>query len=228
MMLPLESLGFQRFSVQRTIDKAFARGKGIMTFIRTVPVEEATGQVKTMYQKARESIGEVPNYIMAFSQRPEVWDAGSRLFDAVRGNMDLRRYELITVAVALALESSYCALSHGKVLSDKFLGPEQTEAFARDFRRTALTPAEKAMAAFAQKIALSARNITQEDVDELRRQGFSDQEIFDIAAAAAARCFMSKLLDATGAQADASYGALEPGLRQALTVGRDIDPATRT
>lgn len=199
-----------------------------MPFIRTVPVGEETGDVKTLYQEAQESMGDVPNYIRAFSQRPEVWNAGDRLFDTIRGTMDLRRYELITVAVAVALESSYCALAHGKVLCDQFLGPERTKAFARDFRHSDLTPAEKAMAAFAQKIALRARNVTQEDVDELRRHGFSDQEIFDIIAAAAARCFMSKLLDAVGAQADRFYAELEPGLRQALTVGRDIEPAART
>jgi uncharacterized peroxidase-related enzyme len=194
-----------------------------MAFIRTVPVEEATGSARAMYEEARASLGHVPNYLMAFSLRPEVWNASSQLFAAIRGAMTLRRYEIITVATALALESSYCSLAHGKVLLDQFLGAEQTEAFARDFQRSEITPAEKAMAVFAQKIALRAHTITQADVDELRGHGFSDQEIADIVAAATARCFMSKFLDSVGAPADHYYADLPPGVRQALTVGRDIE-----
>jgi hypothetical protein len=64
--------------------------------------------------------------------------------------------------------------------------------------------------------------VTQEDVDRLRGLGLSDADIFDVVAAAAARCFYSKTLDALGAQADAVYAELEPGLRDALVVGRPI------
>jgi hypothetical protein len=56
-----------------------------------------------------------------------------------------------------------------------------------------------------------------------------DEEIFDVAAAAAARCFFRKLLDAMGVQPDSSFNGLDPTLRRALTVGRAIDdlPAAR-
>ena len=43
-----------------------------------------------------------------------------------------------------------------------------------------------------------------------------------VAAAAAARCFFSKTLDALGAQADPVFAELDPELRDALTVGRPI------
>lgn len=78
------------------------------------------------------------------------------------------------------------------------------------------------MMGFAEKIARDATLVTAEDTEGLRTHGFSDEEIFDIAAAASARCFFSKLLDALGAEPDAHYLGLEPRLRQALTVGRSI------
>jgi uncharacterized peroxidase-related enzyme len=137
--------------------------------------------------------------------------------------MDLRRFELVTVAAAVALEASYCALWHGQVLRDEILGAEQTVAFARDFQQAALTPAEKVMVAFVQKVVRRAIDVTQADVDELHGHGFTDEEIFDIAAAASARCFFSKLLDAVGTEPDAFYANMEPELRKALTVGRDIE-----
>jgi alkylhydroperoxidase family enzyme len=76
--------------------------------------------------------------------------------------------------------------------------------------------------AFAEQVALNADRITAADIDKLRSHGYRDEEIFDLAAAAAARCFFSKLLDALGVQADSTFNDLDPALRQALTVGRPV------
>jgi hypothetical protein len=82
---------------------------------------------------------------------------------------------------------------------------------------------------FAEKVARSADQITSADIEMLRSHGYRDEEIFDLAAAAAARCFFSKLLDALGVQPDSSFNDLDPTLRQALTVGRPVAdlPAAR-
>jgi alkylhydroperoxidase family enzyme len=106
------------------------------------------------------------------------------------------------------------------VLRQNGFSVEQVRAIVTDFRQAGLEPAEVAMMAFAQKAALQAHAITQEDVEELRRYGFSDTEILDITLAAAMRCFFSKALDALGTRPDSAYGVLEPDLREALAVGR--------
>jgi hypothetical protein len=69
---------------------------------------------------------------------------------------------------------------------------------------------------------VDATSVTEEDIDRLRSHGLSDSDIIDVAAAASARGFFSKLLDALGVQADASYAALGPELSAALTVGRPV------
>jgi hypothetical protein len=76
--------------------------------------------------------------------------------------------------------------------------------------------------AFAEKVARSADQITAADIEVLRSHGYRDGEIFDLTAAAAARCFFSKLLDALGVQPDSSFNDLDPSLRRALTVGRPV------
>jgi alkylhydroperoxidase family enzyme len=78
------------------------------------------------------------------------------------------------------------------------------------------------MMAFAEKVALDADRISAADIDGLRSHGYRDEEIFDLAAAAAARCFFSKLLDALGVQADAAFHDIDPTMREALTVGRPV------
>jgi uncharacterized peroxidase-related enzyme len=194
-----------------------------MTFIRTIDEADATGAVKGMYDQARAAFGYLPNMTRLFSHRPEVNQAWVDLVKAVRGGtMDLRRYELVTIAAARALTSSNCMLAHGSILLREGFAPAALAAIAEDFRTADLSPAEKAMMAFAEKIVRDATAVTRADIEGLRSHGFSDTEIFDIAAAAAMRCFSSKLLDALGATPDPAYRSLPAALREALTVGRPI------
>ena len=85
-----------------------------MAFIATVGESEASDLVAEQYRAASERLGYVPNYVKAFSLRPEAYRAWGQLAASITGNMDLRRYELVTLAAALALRSSYCSLAHGK------------------------------------------------------------------------------------------------------------------
>ena len=139
--------------------------------------------------------------------------------------MDVRRYELATVAAARRLRSSYCALAHGSVLIDKFLSPDSVRAVVEDYRAAELEPVEVALMDLADKVANDATSVTQEDIDGLRSLGLTDGEIMDVVLVAAARAFFSKTLDALGVAPDAKYAELEPHVRDALTVGRAIAEA---
>ena len=78
-----------------------------MTTIQTISEEQAEGLLKDLYQAAQKSNGYVPNYVKALSIHPEVYDAWTKFIGAVRGNMRLRRYELVTFSTALALKCTY-------------------------------------------------------------------------------------------------------------------------
>jgi uncharacterized peroxidase-related enzyme len=136
--------------------------------------------------------------------------------------MDPRRYELVTLAAARALRCSYCMLAHGAILRRDFYSADQLVEIAQDPADSDLSPAEAAMMAFVDKLTRDATSVTAADVEGLRARGFSDAEIFDIAAAASARCFFSKLLDALGAEADGAYDFLEDRLKELLTPGRPM------
>ncbi len=193
-----------------------------MTFIETVSESRATGAVADMYQRDREAYGELPNFTRAFSPRPAVYAAWRQLNEAIKANMELRRYELATLAAARGIGSSYCTLAHGAILIDKFLEPDMLRALVDDYRTADLDPADLAVIELAEKTAQDATSVTQADIDRLRTLGLKDGDILDVVLTAAARCFFSKTLDALGAQPDAKYSALEPGLRDTLTVGRPI------
>ena len=193
-----------------------------MTFIRTIPPSEAEGPVREMYEQARARFGYLPNWAQAFSLRPAVMAGWGALLRSIQSNLPVRTYELATLAAARALRSSYCSLAHGSVLASKVFDAPTVTAIAMDARESPLEPRERAMMAFAEMVALRADRITPADVDGLRSHGWSDEEIFDVAATAAARCFFSKLLDALGVAPDSAFNDLDPDLRKALTVGRPV------
>jgi uncharacterized peroxidase-related enzyme len=193
-----------------------------MTFIETVPAEGAPADVAQMYDTDRELFGHVPNFTRAFSQRPAIYAAWRQLNGSIKATMDLRRYELATLAAAAQLRSSYCCLAHGSVLADQFLPAEAVQALVADHRAGGLSEQEVAVMDLAEKVAADASQVSEADVERLLELGLDDGEILEVVAAAAARCFFSKALDALGVAPDAKYAGLRPELRDALTVGRPI------
>jgi uncharacterized peroxidase-related enzyme len=176
-----------------------------------------------IYQADLDANGYVANYTKLFALRPNVYVAWQALNGAVKEGMDLRRYELATLAAARALKSSYCALAHGKVLRDKFYDAATVEAMATGHQTATLDAADVAIMDFAGKVARNASDVTDADVTQLRQHGLSDEEIFQVILAVAARCFFSTVLDAAGTEPDAAYRAsIEPSLQLALTFGRPI------
>jgi uncharacterized peroxidase-related enzyme len=193
-----------------------------MTFIDTVAEDQATGAIADMYATDTQAFGYLPNFTRAFSLRPAVYAAWRQLNGAIKNSMNVRRYELATVAAARRLRSSYCTLAHGSVLIDKFLDADSLVAVVADHRTAGLSAAEMAVMDLAEKVADDATSVHQADIERLRAEGLSDAEIVDVVLAAAARCFFSKTLDALGVEPDAKYADLDPAVRDVLTVGRAI------
>ena len=163
------------------------------------------------------------NYERAFEARPDVYTAWGELLAAIKTNMDLRRYELATLAAARRLRSSYCSLAHGKVLIERF--GEPVIQIATDRSEAGLDEIDLAVMDLAERVVDDATAIDDADLQRLRDLGLSDEEIMDVVLTAAVRSFWTKTLDALGVQPDASYAELEPELREVLVVGRPIADA---
>lgn len=193
-----------------------------MAFIRTTRAVDATGPALEMYERQEDAWGYVPNYAKVFCHRPEVMARWGRMLAEVRRPVDDRRFELVTFVVAIELRHSSCSLAHGKKLA-KIIGKDAVLAIANGDRPTAITGAEFAVIEYVRKIAKDASRITFGEVEALTKiHGLSDEDVFDIAAIASARCFFTKILDALGSEPDVSFMKIDSELRQKLTVGRPI------
>jgi uncharacterized peroxidase-related enzyme len=165
----------------------------------------------------------VPNYAKVFSLRPAVYQAWAALNAAIKAGMDPRRYELVTLAAAGQLRSSFCSLAHGRVLAGAGMPADQVVAAATDRATAGLSASELAAMTLAERVANDATSIRAADLDELREIGLSDADILDVVVTAAARCFFSKALDALGAMPDRAFHDLDQALRDALTFDRPIE-----
>ena len=192
-----------------------------MAFIEATPFNESTGDARVMFARQQARFGYVPNYAKVFGDRPDIMNLWANLLAGIRRHVDPRRFELVTFAAARELGSSYCALAHAKVLQEKFLTPEEMLAIATGDHGS-LSEAEAAMMEVARKVVADSSSVTREDVERLRNTGLREEEIFDVVAVAAARAFFAKLVDALGAEPDASFMGMEEDLRARLTVGRPI------
>ena len=193
-----------------------------MSYLDTSLGDADTEDAARLREQDRAAWGFVPNFAGTFTMRPAVYEAWKRLNGAIRSALDPRRYELATVAAAAELRSSYCALAHGRILATHHLSPDAVIGIVTGSPDGALDDTDKAVISFARKVARHADQITGDDIEALRRHGLADDDILDVALAAAARCFFSTVLDAAGTRPDAAFQALEPRLRDALTVGRPI------
>ena len=192
-----------------------------MSFLAVIEEGAAQGRVAEHYEAERSAKGYLPNYVRTFSLRPDVYDAWAVLSGAIKSHMDVRRFELVTLAAARELRSSYCALAHGKVLLDKFLD----EVSLRDL---VVQPPEnevdRAVMELAAKVARDAPSVSAGDIEALRRVGLADADILDVVLAASVRAFFTKVLDGTGTRPDYEYRSLlGDDLTSLLTVGRPVE-----
>lgn len=193
-----------------------------MAYIQLDHAPSARSHVQTIYERQTRAFGYLPNYAPLFSHRPEVLDLWAELQNGLRRHTSPRLFELVTFAAALALKSSYCALAHGTKLRS-FLTDIEIKALANGQYEDIVSVSEATAMRYAHQIASNANSVSQAHIEMMREAGFSDAEIFDIAGIASGRAFFSKLVEGLGALPDSAYLKLPLALREALTVGRDIE-----
>lgn len=190
-------------------------------FIRPVAEADAPQVVADQYSADRSAWGFLPEFSEVFSHHPDAYAAWKQLITAIRGQMDTRRCELITLAVARTVRSSYCSMAHGKLLADRWYGPDGVAAIMADHRKAGLDEVDVAVMDFAAKSASDPTTITAEDVEALRDIGLSERDILDVVLATAARCFFATVVESFAAGPDPELmDPLPRSLRETLLVGR--------
>jgi uncharacterized peroxidase-related enzyme len=133
-------------------------------------------------QLIKEDYGFIPNFFRAQTERPDLLDAEVQLVDAIlikESALTRQQKEHIFLVCSAANLSTYCVTAHCEIVRMlKLAGPEP-EQIALDHMSTDLPIVDKALLNFALKLNNHAMKFGQNDIDDLRTYGFSDQQILE-------------------------------------------------
>jgi uncharacterized peroxidase-related enzyme len=170
--------------------------------------EEQTPEVRDLCARALANVGLIPNVFRCFAWRPErflKWFSHFRdLMRASPGLSDGER-ELIGAVVSYENHCIYCLTAHGATARQLLGDPVKVDTALVDYRRAGLTPRQEAMLEYALKITRNSVDCGPEDIEKLRRAGFVDEDIWDIAEVAAMFNFSNRLANATGMMPNREY-----------------------
>jgi uncharacterized peroxidase-related enzyme len=144
--------------------------------------------VRARILEVQEKAGFVPNVFLALAHRPAEFRAFFAYHDALmlkEGGLTKAEREMIVVATSGANDCPYCVVAHGAILRIYAKNPFVADQVAVNYREADITARQKAMLAFALKVADKASDVGDQDFAALAVHGFTDEDAWDIGAIAA-------------------------------------------
>ncbi|GAC1392686.1 MAG: peroxidase-related enzyme [Vulcanimicrobiaceae bacterium] len=161
------------------------------------PAEEQLPQdIRDVYEKNQAKLGFIPNVFRAYAKRPEHFRAFMAYHDVLmKGESNLSRAEREAIVVAVSAENlcQYCVTAHGAALRILGKDPVLADQIAINWRTADLTPRWRGMLEFASLVNEPGFAPSDSDIAHLNAQGFSDTDIWDIAAIAAFFGFSNRM-----------------------------------
>jgi uncharacterized peroxidase-related enzyme len=198
-------------------DQAKAKAKprpsaaaGDDTKIIALTLEPATllPDMAAYFAKCEEKLGFVPNVLKAYGFDMAKLSAFVAMYNdlmlAPSGLSKLER-EMIAVAVSSHNRCYYCLVAHGAAVRQLSGDPVMGELMAMNFRAARLSKRERAMLDFAAKLTAEPWLVEEDDRAALRHAGFSDRDIWDIAAVAGFFNMTNRVASATDMRPNSVY-----------------------
>ena len=142
--------------------------------------------IKAKVLEVQEKAGFVPNVFLALARRPAEWRAFFAYHDALmlREESSLTKgdREMIVTTTSAANQCLYCVVAHGALLRIYEKKPLVADQVAVNYRKADITPRQRAMLDFAMKVCDASDEVEEADFAALHAHGFSDEDIWDIAA----------------------------------------------
>jgi uncharacterized peroxidase-related enzyme len=170
--------------------------------------DSCSEETRALFDQLEEKLGFVPNVFRAFAWRVDRMHKWKAHFDDVMTpseGLGKAEREMISVVVSMQNQCLYCLTSHGFALRALLKDPVKGERIVLDYRRAGLTEKQMAMLDFAVKLTLDPVTVSEEDLDELRAVGFSDEDAWDIVEVTATFNYTNRLMSGIGALPNPEY-----------------------
>lgn len=144
--------------------------------------DDIRGAILAVQEKA----GFVPNVYLALAHRPAEFRAFFAYHDALMlregGSLSKAEREMIVTTTSAQNNCLYCVVAHGALVRIYSKDPYLADQIATNYLKADLSPRHRAMLGFAVKVCLESDLVDETDFVQLRSHGFSDDDIWDIAA----------------------------------------------
>ncbi|NNK79649.1 MAG: peroxidase-related enzyme [Litoreibacter sp.] len=166
--------------------------------------------VQKYFDICQEKLGLIPNVLQAYAFDQSKLDAFSALYNDVMladsGLSKLER-EMIAVAVSSVNRCFYCLVAHGAAVRELSGDPALGEALVLNYRVADLDARQRAMLDFAVAMTEASYRIDEADREKLRQVGFSERDIWDIAAVAGFFNMTNRIASAVDMRPNEDYHA---------------------
>jgi uncharacterized peroxidase-related enzyme len=149
---------------------------------------ELPEDIKQRILAVQEKAGFIPNIFLALAHRPAEFRAFFSYHDALMEKSEgltKAEREMIVVATSGINQCTYCVVAHGAILRIREKNPLIADQLATNYRKADITAKQSLMLDFAVKVSRQAHEIDESDMQTLRENGFTMEEIWDIGSIAA-------------------------------------------
>ena len=173
-----------------------------------LPPTKLSPAMSTYFQKCQDKLGFVPNVLVAFAFDNAKLEAFVGMYnDLMFGDSGLSKLEREMIAVAVSSQNRcyYCLAAHGAAVRQYSGDPLLGEQMVMNYRAARLKKRQRAMLDFAVKLTAQPAEVEEADREGLRRAGFSDRDIWDIAAVAGFFNMSNRVASATDMRPNRVY-----------------------
>jgi uncharacterized peroxidase-related enzyme len=132
---------------------------------RVASLDELPADLRNRIEPIAERTGFVPNVFLGMTHRPDELRAFMDFHDALmerESGLSKAEREMIVVATSAANDCLYCVVAHGAILRIRAKDPEIADRIAANWRSAPVTERQRAMLAFAVKLARTPETVTDE------------------------------------------------------------------
>ena len=181
------------------------------------PVPDLAGlpdDIRSRILAVQEKSGFIPNVFLVLAHRPDEFRAFFAYHDALMdkpGNLTKAEREMIVVATSNLNQCQYCVVAHGAILRIRAKDPLIADQVAVNYRKADITDRQKAMLDFAVRVSAEAYKVSENDFAALKSHGFTEEDIWDIAAITAFFGLSNRLANVTSMRPNAEFYAMGRG-----------------
>ncbi len=173
-----------------------------------LPPARLSPGMQRYFDKCREKLGFVPNVLLAYAFDMAKLESFVAMYnDLMLGDSGLSRLEREMIAVAVSSQNRcyYCLTAHGAAVRQYSGNPLLGEQMVMNYRAARISRRQRAMLDFAVRLTAEPWAVEEDDREALRRAGFTERDIWDIAAVAGFFNMSNRVASATDMRPNPIY-----------------------